>query len=109
MPRSDGMKKRKSSLEALEHIIKKAMDGLGPKKRLTQEEIASVWQEAVGARAGKHTKPVSFKKTSLIINVDDSGWMYELTIKKKEILKKLEGKLKGKKLKEIRFRIGEII
>jgi predicted nucleic acid-binding Zn ribbon protein len=91
----------------LEELLKGVIKNLRATK-LTQEEMAQVWQDAVGKRAAAHTKPVSIRRSALRINVDDSGWLYELTIQRKEILKKLEGKLKGKKLKDIRFRIGEI-
>ena len=93
---------------ALEDLLKGAIKNLRAQNKLTQEEVAAIWQDAVGVRAASHTRPVSIKKTNLTINVDDSGWLYELTIKKKEILEKLEGKFKGKDLKNIRFRIGEI-
>jgi hypothetical protein len=40
--------------------------------------------------------------------VDNSSWLFELTLKKRIILKKLQAGLEGKKLKDIRFRIGDI-
>jgi hypothetical protein len=40
--------------------------------------------------------------------MDDSSWLYELTIQKKEILKKLSTELKSKKIKDITFRIGDL-
>ncbi len=92
----------------LEGVLKNIIQDIGKKDRFTQEEIVDIWNTAVGKRAAKHSNPVSLKKTELFVTVDGSGWLYELTTKKREILKKLEGKLKGKSLKSIRFRIGEI-
>jgi hypothetical protein len=40
--------------------------------------------------------------------VDRSGWLYELATKKREILERLAARFGGKKLRDIRFRIGEI-
>ena len=85
-------------------VIKK----LGAKTRFTEEEIKSAWEEAVGEAAARHTKPVSLRKAILLINVDNSGWLYELAIKKKKILKKLEESNSNKKIKDVRLRIGEI-
>lgn len=92
----------------LSDLIKKAVRDLKGKGLFTEEEMREAWREAVGADAARHSAPVSFKKTSIFVNVDRSSWLYELTIKKKEILKKLEERLVGKKFKDIRFRIGEI-
>ena len=92
----------------LEGLIKKVIKKISGKGRLTEEEITRAWARAAGRRGAKHTRPVSFRKSMLTVNVDGSGWLYELTTKKRQILKKLEPGLAGKKVKEIRFRIGEI-
>ncbi len=92
----------------LSDLVKKVIKGLGGKGRFTEEEMREAWEEAVGPDAARHSMPVSFKKSSVFVNVDRSSWLYELTIKKKEILKKLGEKLKGKQFKDIRFRIGDI-
>ena len=92
----------------LSGLIKKAIKDLGAHGRLTEEEIRLAWRESVGDDAARHSRPVSFRKDSVFVNVDRSSWLYELTISKKEILAKLEELLKRKKFKDIRFRIGEI-
>jgi predicted nucleic acid-binding Zn ribbon protein len=97
------MKKQKSIGDLIKDVIK----DLGKTSRLSEEDMMGAWKDAAGEAAARHTRPVSFRKSSLIVNVDGSSWLYELTLKKKEILKKLEGRLKGKKLKDIRFRIGD--
>ncbi len=92
----------------LSEAVKRVIKSLSGKGRFTEEEMRSAWQDAVGPGAAKHSVPVSFKKDSVFVNVDRSSWLYELTTKKKEILAKLEERLKGKRFKDIRFRIGDI-
>jgi len=94
--------------KSIEDLVKGVIKELSKKGRLSAEEIAAVWASAVGDAAAKHTKPIAFRRSDLVVHVDDSGWLYELSTKKRDILKKLEGKLKNRKLKNIRFRIGEI-
>jgi len=81
---------------------------MGGKGRLTEEEMARAWSRAAGKRGARHTRPVSFKRSVLTVNVDGSSWLYELTTKKREILKKFGPGIAGKAIKNIRFRIGEI-
>jgi len=97
------MKKQRSIGDLLKDVIK----DLGKPSRLSEEDMMGAWKDAAGEAAARHTRPVSFRKSSLIVNVDGSSWLYELTLKKKDILQRLEGRLKGKKLKDIRFRIGD--
>jgi len=75
---------------------------------LTKDKIEKIWEDVAGKKFVTHSKPVSFKKAKLIINVDSSGWLYELTLRRQEIIKKLKQRIKEKKLEEIQFRIGEL-
>ena len=63
------------------------------KKALTKKELG-------------HIKFNYFKKGVININVDSSSWLYSLNLKKEELLEKL-GK-ESSKIKDIRFRIGEV-
>ena len=92
----------------LEGLLKNIVSGIGGRGRLNEEDITKIWEKVVGEKASGHTLPVSFKRAGLVVNVDCSAWLYELTLEKQDILKKLEEYLKGKKIKDIRFRIGEI-
>ena len=102
------MKKERSKARSIENIVKDVIKNLSGKARVSEEEVSEAWKKAAGSAAATHTRPVSIKRAVLTVNVDGSGWLYELTIKKRELLKKLEGKIRGKELKGIRFRIGEI-
>ena len=92
----------------LEGLLKKIISGIGDKGALTEEDVQAAWDNSVGEAAARHSKPRSLRGSRLIVNIDDSSWMYELTVRKKEILGKMEARLKGKKIKELTFRIGEI-
>jgi predicted nucleic acid-binding Zn ribbon protein len=89
-------------------ILKRVIKGIGGPARLTEEEMHAAWAAAAGSEAARHSRPVSFKKAAVFVNVDRSSWLYELTTRKKEILAKLEERLKGRKFRDIRFRIGDI-
>ena len=96
------------SASPLKGLIKGVIKAIKKKRPFTEEEFGEIWEAVVGKRAASHTKPVSLRKSVLKVNVDESAWLYELTLEKKEILRKLEERIKDKKIKGIRFRIGEI-
>ncbi|MCM8761243.1 MAG: DUF721 domain-containing protein, partial [Candidatus Omnitrophica bacterium] len=70
--------------------------------------IDEAWRRAAGDDAAKHSKPTTLKKAVITVSVDSSSWLYELTMRKKEILNKLEKAIPNKKIKDVRFRIGNI-
>ena len=102
------MKREKTRERSIDSVLKDVIKNLSGKGRVSEEEVGEAWVKAAGEKAAGHTKPVSIKKSILTINVDNSGWLYELTIKKGKLLGKLDGKIRGKQLKGLRFRIGEI-
>jgi predicted nucleic acid-binding Zn ribbon protein len=93
---------------SLGSIVNGVLKKLGGRGRFTEEEMAAAWREACGEEAARHSRCVSFRRSSVFVNVDTSSWLYELTTRKREILKVLEASLKGKKFRDIRFRIGDI-
>lgn len=102
------MKRAKTKERSIDFVLKDVIKSLSGKGRVSEEEIGKAWEDAAGGKAARHTKPVSIRKSVLTINVDNSGWLYTLAIKKKDLLGKLEGKIRGKDLKGLKFRIGEI-
>lgn len=92
----------------LEGVLKNIINGITKKGALTEEDVKAAWESAVGKMAAKHSKVRSLRGARLIVNIDGSSWLYELTVQKKEIIKKLGEALKSKKIKDITLRIGDI-
>ena len=67
-----------------------------------------VEEGAAGEKAVRHAKPVSLRKKRLVVNVDGSSWLYELTLKKESLLTKMKQRLGEERIKELQFRIGEL-
>ena len=92
----------------LEDLVKSIIGGFGGKGKLTEEEIRSAWETVAGEKAAKHSRPRSVQDSRLIVHVDDSSWLYELTTRKKYIINSLSSVLKDARIKDITFRIGEL-
>ncbi len=101
-------KEKPNGAEHFSQLIGKVIEARSGKERLGEEGIEGAWRRAAGESAARQSRPVSFKKSVLIVNVASSSWLYELTMKKGDIVKALEAELRGKKVKELRFRIGDI-
>ncbi len=97
--------KNKGKTESLKQILPKVFEDLEKKKVL--QNLEEVWGSTIDSRAIKHTKIANFKKGVLTVTVNSSIWIYELTLKKSEFLKRLRRKKFFNDLKDIRFRIGE--
>lgn len=92
----------------LEGVLKNIINGITKKGGLTEEDVRTAWESAVGEAAARHSKVRSLKGGRLVVNIDGSSWLYELTLQKKEIIKKIGETLKSSKIKDITLRIGDI-
>lgn len=95
-------------MDRIDGVVKSIIKKLDKQSRLTSDDVEKAWKQAAGKKAASHTKPASLRKKQLVINVDGSSWLYELTLKKAELLAGLKKKLGGDKIEELRFRIGEL-
>ena len=74
------MRKFKPIGTALDSVLKKT----GLFHRIKSYTALIVWKEIVGEKVSAHTKPVTVKSSCLMVNVDNSTWMNELSIMKKK-------------------------
>nr|MBU1327912.1 DUF721 domain-containing protein [Candidatus Omnitrophota bacterium] len=102
------MRKKGKRPVDIRNIISQVIKKLDTKTHGQRGEIVQAWQDAIESKAIAHTKPVAIKKNILTIEVDSSTWLYMLSLKKKNTLLKMQKTLGKEKIKDIRFRMGEI-
>ena len=92
----------------LKNILKELISELG-KKEKEETDILKTWEKTVGEKGAKHTKPVFLKTQKLVVNVDNSPWLYKLTTEKSKLIMEFNKNLKKRdKIKQLQFRIGDI-
>ena len=99
-----------SQIKDIVHKVIANLSGEGlPQKqqRLTEEEIRGFWRKAAGKIASQRSRPTSLKKGKLVVTVADSSLLYDLTLRKREILESLTKDLKDR-IEDMQFRIGDI-
>lgn len=101
------MTARAGKITPIGEIIHGVFARIENEKNLSKEEVGSLWKEACGAQAAGHSSPMTLKKGILTVWVDSSGWMQELSLRKREILKALKRKPGKDKISEIHLKIGE--
>ncbi len=97
----------RSRISPIGDIIKSVFAELENKKNLSREDIELFWKEIVGQDGFRHSRPLVIRKEILTVLVDNSVWMQEFTMKKRNILKGLKRRLGKDKISELHFKIGE--
>ncbi len=100
--------KRRSKAEGIKDVVLKVIRKIEKQDPGKKETISKVWKDTVGEKAARHTRPVGIKRKVLAIEVDSSTWLYDLNLKKRDLVKDLKKKLAKYKIEDIRFRMGDI-
>ncbi|MCK4261854.1 DUF721 domain-containing protein [bacterium] len=96
-------------MEEIKTVLDKVLRNLDIERKKEEGEIWQNWREWIGEDVGRHTQPQSLNYGKLVVNVDSSVWVEQLTkFRKEEILKELNRRLGKDLIKEIHFRVGEI-
>ena len=75
----------------------------GLSKGVGQQKALEVWEEVVGKKISENTEALSVNHGVLYIKTHSSAWAQELQLKKKEIILKINKKLKKKIITDLRF------
>lgn len=94
---------------AIADVLKTVLKKLGLGQRVRVARIAQDWERIVGSKIARHCAPVSVKGKILVVNVDSSVWLSELTrFFKDKMLEQIRGEPGGEGIKDVRFRIGDV-
>jgi hypothetical protein len=87
-------------------LAPKIVAAAGLADRVKLEDVLSAWQEIVGDLLFKLTRPDSIERGILIVRLTQPSAHHALMLEKPKILKRLQTKLPGAKIRDIRFRHG---
>jgi predicted nucleic acid-binding Zn ribbon protein len=84
---------------ALDELVK----GLGIQKKLQEYDAVVYWESVVGERIAQMTTATRILQGVLFVHVKTSTWRNELTLRKKEIIDKLNVVIGIDIVKDIKF------
>ncbi|MFW6152063.1 MAG: DUF721 domain-containing protein [Verrucomicrobiota bacterium] len=91
---------------SIANTIRHLMAGLEPRSASWLEKLHSQWPALVGESVSKHSRPGRIDGKRLVIFVDSSVWLNELSrYWKTTILKSVQGKFGCEKVDAVSFRI----
>ncbi|MFB0527001.1 MAG: DUF721 domain-containing protein [bacterium] len=71
------------------------------------QKLFTIWQEELGGLA-KHAQIGNFREGKLLVEVDNTVYMQELSAKRKSIMERVNKKMGKRSIVEIRFRLGRM-
>jgi predicted nucleic acid-binding Zn ribbon protein len=93
-------------MQRIDRILDSIVQSMGLEKRLEENKVLTLWEEAVGRNIAMHTRPVKIKGSRLFVSADSASWRTELTFLKPEIIRRLNAMSGKVVVEEIVFVAG---
>ncbi len=97
------MLKRDSRVGTAGEAVQGLLRGLGLWDRARQEQAAVVWEDVVGKAVAAKTEVIRVDRGVLYVKTQGAAWAQELALHEGEIRQRLNDKLGGNVVREIRF------
>ena len=85
-------------------VLKNVFSEIEKKQEFSEDQVIKLWKDLTGETGFRHSRPEALKKKALTVRVDNSAWMQELVLRKRQLLKGLKGFLE--KIKSLKFISG---
>ena len=99
---------RRRAPKGASNLVSRLMAHRGIGQQESSNELAQAWEQVVDSRTAARTRVGNLKRGILEIHVDSPMTSQHLTFKKADLLQQLATVLPKAKLRDLRFRIGNI-
>lgn len=103
-----GMRRKSRGPQKIGDVLANVMARRGYGNQQSSEELEATWQRAAGQKLADVSRPGSLRRGTLEIVVKNSLALQELAFQQKRILRDLNTIYPPEKIKELRFRVGNI-
>ncbi|MBM4167851.1 MAG: DUF721 domain-containing protein [Ignavibacteria bacterium] len=96
-------RRQRSHTKDIGTALSELVDQLGIKSRIQEYDAVVQWESIVGVQIAKVATATRIQKGVLVVRVTNGPWRQELSIRKSEIVQKLNAALGREVVKDIRF------
>ena len=90
------------------HLVNQLLSRHGIAQQQNANELQSAWDNVVGPKWNQLTRPAILKRGVLEIVVANSLVNQQLTFEKQKLIKSMQKLMPEMKLKDLRFRVGNV-
>lgn len=94
--------------EPVRRLLEGILRDKGMEGKLREFRTWLVWDQAVGPQIARNARPLRIRDGVLEVRVAHPVWMQQLQLMKPQLLKKLNERLEGARIRDLYFRRGKI-
>ena len=101
--------KKEKSLQDLKSLLQSIVSSIDGTPFQDQFRVRDMWEAVAGPHIAKKATPEGIRNGILLVSVESSVWMQELTFMKQQILERINQACESSGVKDIRFRLGKTL
>ena len=90
-------------MEPISGVLPALLRDLGLEAGIMGWRAVREWPDAVGPRVARRARAVSFQEGTLIVEVEGSAWLQELSMLKRDLVRQVNGRLGGPHVRDLRL------
>ena len=90
-------------MDKLEQPLRFFLEKHGLQEQLKKRIYFQIWPDVVGEKITRYTQPVKIERDRLIVEVNDSTWLYHLTMLKSKIIDDFNANAGTTVIQDIKF------
>jgi predicted nucleic acid-binding Zn ribbon protein len=90
-------------MEAVSGVVARLLRGLGLEDAMLGWRAVQEWPEIVGSRLARHTRAVEYRDGTLVVEVEGSAWMHEVSYLKRDLVQRTNSRLDANVVRDVRL------
>ena len=90
-------------VQSISGVLPALLRELGLEAGITGWRAVTEWPDAVGPQVARRSRAVSFQEGTLVVEVEGSAWLQELSILKRELVRQLNRRLGSQHVRDLRL------
>ena len=91
------------SVQSISGVLPALLRELGLEAGIVGWRAVKEWPDAVGPRIARRAHGVSFQDGTLVVEVEGSAWLHELSMLKGDLVRQLNRRLGSTHVRDLRF------
>ena len=96
---------RTAATQRVHDLVAPLVARLAAAKRPSADEVTTLWRALVGPKAAKHSHPTSLRSGELLVAVDASTWLWNLSLQRPRLLEGCQAAWGAETITTIRLRM----
>ena len=90
-------------MQSISGVLPALLRELGLEAGITGWRAVTEWPDAVGPQVARRSRAVSFQEGTLVVEVEGSAWLHELSMLKPDLVRQLNRRLGSAHVRDLRF------